>query len=313
MLCAARSASDTTSQVTNNEASSKDSSLGIYYVWNQYKCKPAAVTANCEAIAPGPACGTGAETGNGANNECSSLRNQYDDYKMEQNDIREVTFTFESYTNKVYSHISPSPPPPSFPPSFPPSIPPGPSSPPPPPKPPPSPWYQAKTCDEMCNWSQLQTPPLNSVNQLCVKQQWLMDPYAEVRTPGEFNSHDCKLPAIGAAQTCPSSYFICTGNKFYSAPSPPPAGTPSCPEDEETIKKCGACSNQDDCGKSEYCLKKVAKNKCKKKKVQKKCGYTCRAEIARRETEKAQRKAARAARRAQKAAEKAAKKAAKQG
>ena len=73
---------------------------------------------------------------------------------------------------------------------------------------------------------------------------------------------------------------------------------------ESLASICGACPNQDKCGKQASCLKKQQKGKCHKKKVQKKCGRTCAAERIQRDVEKERKRQEKAARKAAKQAAK---------
>ena len=68
---------------------------------------------------------------------------------------------------------------------------------------------------------------------------------------------------------------------------------------ESLASICGACPNQDKCGKQASCLKKQQKGKCHKK-VQKKCGRTCAAERMQRAVEKERKRQEKAARKAAK-------------
>jgi len=168
------------------------------------------------------------------------------------------------------------------------------------PSPPPSP-APPLACNDVCNWSALKKEPLLSQQNLCAKYQptSINAPLNPPAVAGEFDLYHCKQAEPG--DHCPGDYQMCYGNSYYVAPT---AASQVCSESLASI--CGACPNQDKCGKQASCLKKQQKGKCHKKKVQKKCGRTCAAERMQRAVEKERK-------RQEKAARKAAKQAAKQG
>lgn len=165
---------------------------------------------------------------------------------------------------------------------------------PPPPSPPP-------VCSDICNWSQLKVAPLQAHDELCAKKQLasVNAPFYGHDSNYEYDTHVCMLRSPGSSPTgCPSDYFPCIGNRFYTAPAN------ACPEPTQvagTPGNCGVCANLDNCGMEQKCQKKKLKNKCSKKKVQKKCGQTCAIERIRRavvKERKAQKRARKAARKA---------------
>lgn len=128
---------------------------------------------------------------------------------------------------------------------------------------------------------------------LCYKKQtsWATEFAADAEN-GAFDLYDCKPPekkkveVAGSAggydslYQCPGGtlitgepeYTLCYGNKYFGI----------LPEKPVQLITCGNAKKQDKCGKwaKRKCLKKHKKGACRKNKVQKKCGYTCRAEVA---------------------------------